>query len=237
MFCEPRLEIMVAPVPKRWCETTINAAPMLSICSGRESCRSKLLHTPCGASTTNGRTTAATTAAVMPRQTSACVALAIARRTQSRAGARPPHLGEDADAEQAVSEAQPLDDRGERSCGQRGRPKIEPRKHHGAKKQRRDRSERKRAEKPRRRHAERRERVRERDDERSTAHRHEHLERPLVAALVPLVAQCGLDEHGQRARRILDGKVAVRNLPVKHGVAVGLVHGRVDDLPRENQPG
>ena len=53
---------------------------------------------------------------------------------------------------------------------------------------------------------------------------------PPEAVDVPVLLVRGEDEERQRARRVLDGEVAVRDLAPPHRVAVGLVHGRVDDL-------
>ncbi len=70
MFCEPWPDDMTTPVPRTWCEATINAAPRVSIWSGRVVCVWRLWKTPLGERTTNGRKTQTTTAAAMPRQTS-----------------------------------------------------------------------------------------------------------------------------------------------------------------------
>ena len=132
MFCEPRLEIIVAPVPKTWCDATMSAAPMLSICSGRESWREKLVQTPSrrdreerqhdrdddpdrDAETHERLAPAARPPHVRDRE----------RQEHAR-----PELRSDSRAEQPVPEPQASrQNRRHRSRGQRRRPEVEPRQH------------------------------------------------------------------------------------------------------------
>ncbi len=160
------------------------------------------------------------------------------RRAHERlaAAAPAPHVGDgqreedsgvelrrDRRAEQDVTEAKPVvEKRRERERREHRGPEVEAREDDRPDRERRERDERERPEAepelPRG--------QRDCNDQPPAAERHQPLER----AAVVHVGERGSEKDGQRARRVLDAEVAVRNLAVRHRLAVGLVHRRVDDL-------
>ena len=143
-FCEPWPERIVIPSPPTACATSRTPAPSVSICSGRLVCVVTLCQTPSGASTTNGRKQASTTAANTARQTSAS-RRPLRRQTHTAATgtstAGKIFAATASPSTPEPSRSRPATKRRQRTDRQRRRPEVETGQHDRAEQQRRERRE------------------------------------------------------------------------------------------------
>ena len=218
MFCEPCDVITTG-----WPNVVKSDAPRLSICSGRDACPRRLVQTPCGATSDEGQDDGdehrrARPAPTQPRRAATPRRARAARARAARASRRPPRRAAPSRAgrgRRAAQRAPPS--RAAPARGRSGERISEPDQ------ERRDRDV-ERGRRPDTSDHERRARRRRPPSARRTSRR----SRP---------KSDGSDEHRQRARRVVDGEVAVRDEAVVHDrVAVALVGRRVDELAVRPEP-